>query len=119
MSNLLVVLGATGNQGGSVINSILGDATAKSMFKIRAITRDTTKPKAKALADRGAEVVAADLADKESLARAFEGAYAVFSVTDYWAKMSKAVEVEQGKNVADAAKVSNHAKIDISLVNLC
>lgn len=50
-------------------------------------------------------MVAADLDDKASLVKAFEGAYGVFAVTDFWATMDKDIEVKQGKNMADAAKV--------------
>ena len=55
---IIVVFGATGAQGGSVIKSILGDPKVASQFKIRAVTRDPTKPSAKALADQGCELVA-------------------------------------------------------------
>ncbi|ORY30795.1 hscarg protein [Naematelia encephala] len=106
MSKIVVILGATGKQGGSVINSILSDPTAKPHFSLRAITRDTSKPAAKALADRGVEMVAADLDHKDSLIKAFQGAYAVFAVTDYWNTLSKDVEIQQGKNIADAAKTT-------------
>ena len=34
---------------------------------------------------------------------AFKGAYAVFAVTNYWEKMDYDLEVQQGKNLADAA----------------
>ncbi|KAI4523205.1 hypothetical protein K525DRAFT_162488, partial [Schizophyllum commune Loenen D] len=54
---ILTILGATGKQGGSVVNSILGDAAASSKFSVRAVTRDVTKDSAKALAAKGAEVV--------------------------------------------------------------
>lgn len=54
---VLVVFGATGSQGGSVINSILNDSGASSQFKIRAITRDPSKPNALALKKRGVECV--------------------------------------------------------------
>lgn len=37
--------------------------------------------------------------------KAFKGAYGVFGVTDFWATMSADIEIQQGKNVADAAKV--------------
>lgn len=53
----IVIFGATGNQGGSVINSILGDSKAAAQFHIKAVTRDPSKDKAKALAHRGAEVI--------------------------------------------------------------
>jgi uncharacterized protein YbjT (DUF2867 family) len=105
MSKLLVVLGATGKQGGSVINSILSDPDAKSTFSLRGITRDTSKPAAQALTAKGVEMVSADLNDKAALGKAFEGAYAVFAVTDYWARMDGGLEIQQGKNAADAAKV--------------
>lgn len=54
---ILVVFGATGVQGGSVINSILGDLRTAREFKIRGITRDPSKPNAKALINRGVECV--------------------------------------------------------------
>lgn len=54
---------------------------------------------------QGVEMVAADLDDKASLVKAFEGAYGVYAVTDFWATMDKDIEVKQGKNMADAAKV--------------
>lgn len=58
MSKLITVFGATGNQGGSVITSILNDPILSEEFKIRGITRDISKPAAQALAARGVEVVA-------------------------------------------------------------
>lgn len=57
---IIVVFGATGKQGGSVVSSLLADNTA-SKFNVRAITRDVTKPSAKALALKGAQVVAVSL----------------------------------------------------------
>lgn len=57
MSKLITVFGATGNQGGSVIEALLADETLRKEFKIRAITRDTSKPAAKALEGKGVEVV--------------------------------------------------------------
>lgn len=57
MSKLITVFGATGNQGGSVVKHILADAELSKSFKIRGITRDTSKPAAKALADQGVELV--------------------------------------------------------------
>jgi uncharacterized protein YbjT (DUF2867 family) len=61
MSKLITVFGATGNQGGSVINHILADAQLSSEFKIRGITRDVNKPAAKALADKGVELATVSL----------------------------------------------------------
>lgn len=57
MGKILVVFGATGNQGGSVIKSVLEDPVLSQEFKIRAVTRDTSKPGAQALAEKGVDVV--------------------------------------------------------------
>ena len=57
MPNILTVFGASGNQGGSVIRSVLADPELSKSFKIRAVTRDTTKPNIKALQEQGVEVV--------------------------------------------------------------
>ena len=57
MANLITVFGATGNQGGSVIDAILNDSQLSKQFKIRGITRDTTKKSAQDLAKRGVETV--------------------------------------------------------------
>ncbi|KAF3479620.1 NmrA family transcriptional regulator [Arthroderma uncinatum] len=104
---LLVVFGATGKQGGSVINSVLGDEKAASQFSIRGITRDPSKPSAQALAKRGVECVKADLNSKESVTEALKGAYAVFAVTNFWETGKAETEIQQGKNIADAAKANN------------
>ena len=103
---ILVVFGATGNQGGSVIKSVLKDPKTANEFNIRGITRDPSKPNAKALEAQGVECVAGDINDKESIKSAFHGAYAVFAMTNYWEKMDAQLEINQGKNIADLAKVS-------------
>lgn len=104
---LVVVFGATGNQGGSVITSILQDPKASAQFALRGVTRDITKPAAIALTERGVEVVAANMYDKPSLRLALEGAHAVFLVTDFWATVSREQEELQGRCVADVAKELN------------
>lgn len=101
---VLVVFGATGKQGGSVINSILEDPKSAGQFSIRAITRDPSKPKAQDLIKKGVECFSADLEDRESLRAALEGAYAVFAVTNFWENPKAEVEIQQGKNIADVSK---------------
>lgn len=100
---IIVVVGATGGQGGSVVGSILKDSKLNASWAVRGITRDASKDGAKALASKGVEVVEADVNDKATLVNAFRGAYAVFAVTNYWEKMDTDLEIQQGKNLADAA----------------
>ena len=106
MSNtrIIAVTGATGAQGGALARAILSDKSGG--FSCRAITRDPAKEKARALANAGAEVVQADLDDIDSLKRAFDGADAVYGVTNFWEHFSAEKEKAQAKNIADAAKAS-------------
>ncbi|MBA3616419.1 MAG: NmrA family NAD(P)-binding protein [Rubrobacteraceae bacterium] len=75
---LILVSGATGNQGGAVARRLL-----KRDFRVRALSRDTQKPEAQALAEGGAEVVRGDLNDRSSVDRALEGAYGVFFMQNW------------------------------------
>lgn len=54
---IVVVFGATGVQGGSVARAFLQDPVASQQFRVRAITRDSSRPAATALAKEGAELV--------------------------------------------------------------
>jgi uncharacterized protein YbjT (DUF2867 family) len=101
-TKLIAVLGATGAQGGGLARAILDDP--KGGFALRAITRNPSSDKAKALAKRGAEVVQADLDDVKSLTTAFTGAYGAFAVTNFWEHFSGDKETAQGRNIAHAAK---------------
>jgi uncharacterized protein YbjT (DUF2867 family) len=99
---IIAVVGATGAQGGGLVRAILEDRSGN--FAVRAITRDASSPKAKALAERGAEVVAADIDDAKSIARAFAGAYGAYCVTFFWDHFSPEKELEQAGVLAAAAK---------------
>jgi len=103
MSNrMIAVNGATGQQGGAVARKLLADG-----WKVRALTRDVNKPAAQELASLGAEVVAGDMEDRAELDAAFKGAYAVFSVQNFWLpNVGFDGEIKQGKNVADAANAA-------------
>ena len=100
----IAVLGSTGSQGGGLCRAILADAAGG--FACRAITRDPSKDKAKALASKGAEAVKADIDDVESLKKAFAGAYGVYAVTNFWEHFSGEKEKAQAKNIAEAAKAA-------------
>jgi len=101
---IIAVVGSTGQQGGGLCHAILDDPDGG--FACRAITRDPSKDKAQALAEKGAEVVRADLDDVESLKQAFAGAYGVYAVTNFWEHFSAEKEKAQAKNIADAAKAA-------------
>jgi uncharacterized protein YbjT (DUF2867 family) len=101
-AKVIAVVGATGAQGGGLVRAILNDKSGQ--FAARAITRNVNSDKAKALADAGAEVVAADLDDAKSLKKAFEGAYGAFCVTNFWEHFKPEKEVSQARNMAQAAK---------------
>ena len=101
---IIAVLGSTGSQGGGLVRAILADSSGG--FAARAITRDTSKDKAKALASGGAELVKADIDDVESLKKAFAGAHGVYAVTNFWEHFSGEKEKSQAKNIAEAAKAA-------------
>ena len=99
---IIAVVGATGAQGGGLVRAILNDK--RGGFAARALTRNPNSEKAKELAKLGAEVLAADVDDEESLKRAFQGAYGAFCVTFFWAHSSPEKELAQAAAMARAAK---------------
>jgi uncharacterized protein YbjT (DUF2867 family) len=99
---VIAVIGATGAQGGGLARAILDDPDGA--FRVRAVTRRPDSDAARALADRGAEVVQADLDDPDTLARAFQGAYGAYCVTNFWEHLSPEKEKEQAAHMAEAAK---------------
>ena len=46
MSKLLTVFGATGQQGGAIVEYVINDPELSKQYKIHGITRDLTKPTA-------------------------------------------------------------------------
>src|SRR5215467_13342125 len=95
---MILVTGATGRQGGSVIDHMLPKG-----WRLRALTRSPSGRAAEQLAKRGVEIVPGDLEDPLSLQRATQGVYGVYSVQDFWAVGAKR-EIQQGQNMADAAQ---------------
>jgi uncharacterized protein YbjT (DUF2867 family) len=105
MSNdkkIITVFGATGAQGGGLARAIL--AHPEAGFALRAVTRNADSDKAKALAAAGAEGVVADLDDSASLESALAGSYGAFFVTNFWEHFDPDKEIQQAKNLAEAAK---------------
>ena len=101
---IIAVLGATGAQGGGLVRAILADQSGG--FAVRALTRDPNTAKAKELEALGAEVVAANVDDALSLARAFKGAHGAFCVTFFWDHFSAEKEAEQVQAMANAARTA-------------
>lgn len=99
---IIAVVGATGAQGGGLARAILSDPAGG--FAVRALTRDIDSDKAKELKKLGAEVVAADVDDEDSLERAFRGAYGAYCVTFFWAHFSPEKELGEAKALANAAR---------------
>jgi len=99
---IIAIVGATGAQGGGLVRAIL--AHPEAGFSARALTRDPSSEKARALAALGVEVVAADLDDEASLAAAFTGAYGAFCLTNFWEHFSADKEIEQAAKLAGAVK---------------
>jgi uncharacterized protein YbjT (DUF2867 family) len=98
MTNAVLVTGATGRQGGAVVRHLRPKG-----WKLRALTRNPNSYAARQLAGQGVELAQGDLDDPASLERTVRGAYGVYSVQDFWTVGARR-EVQQGKNLADAAK---------------
>jgi uncharacterized protein YbjT (DUF2867 family) len=99
---VIAVFGSTGAQGGGLARAILADSEQR--FSVRAIARDPSSPKARELARLGAEVVAADVDDRESVERALDGAYGAFFITFFWHHLSPARETAEAREFALAAR---------------
>jgi uncharacterized protein YbjT (DUF2867 family) len=100
----IAIVGATGAQGGGLVRAITADRSGE--FAARALTRSPDSGKAAELVASGVEVVAADTDDVESLKRAFDGAEAVFCLTNYWEHLSVERGQAQARNMVAAAKAA-------------
>lgn len=95
----VLVVGATGTQGGAVARRLLDD---DHDFEVYGLTRDPGSRAARRLADRGARIVRGNLWEPETLVDAFESVDAVYGMTDYW-EAGYDGEITQGINLANAA----------------
>ncbi|KAL3430005.1 hypothetical protein BDV09DRAFT_189642 [Aspergillus tetrazonus] len=99
---LITIYGATGNQGGAVARSLLKNPS----FRVRALTRNPDSPHSKALAEKGAEIRAANGLDQESMTAACEGSWGVFANINSDDKTflpEGPTEFDVGKIIVDAA----------------
>ncbi|PSQ42205.1 hypothetical protein BRD17_09145 [Halobacteriales archaeon SW_7_68_16] len=95
----VLVVGATGRQGGSVVDHLLSEPSVR----VAALTRRPESDAARALADRGVEVLAGDLTDPQSLRGTVEGVDAVFGLA---AAGTGRTERRQGSNLVNAAEAA-------------
>jgi uncharacterized protein YbjT (DUF2867 family) len=103
---LILVTGATGQQGSAVAYALL-----KNGWRVRAFTRNITSPAALSLQAAGAELFKGDNDDVVSLTLAFTGIYGVFIMlpTEHSPgavpkNFGYEDELRQGKKLIDAAK---------------
>ncbi|WP_227980812.1 NmrA family NAD(P)-binding protein [Nocardia spumae] len=106
-NDLVLVTGATGNQGGATARALLSSRTP-----VRILVRDPDAPAVRELAGRGAQVAVGDFDDPPTLAAAVAGTRGVFAVPpaafgpDGW---DVELEATRGRALVDAAR---HAGTD-------
>ncbi|MFF4053427.1 NmrA/HSCARG family protein [Streptomyces chartreusis] len=111
----VLVTGATGRQGGATAQALLAAG-----FPVRALVRDSSSARAQTIEAFGAELVAGDLLNRDSVARAVEGTRAVFSVQMPPATAEGfdfGLEAVQGINLIEAARaagVSHYVQSTVS-----
>ncbi|KAJ7681844.1 NAD(P)-binding protein [Mycena polygramma] len=107
---LVAVVGATGIQGGSVINAL---AQSDKPYRVRGFTRDAAKPVSKSLSARGVDVVAVSFVveNRAEVFKAFVGADFAFLVTNFWEHLNKERETNEGRLLVDAAKAAGVSRI--------
>lgn len=117
MQRTILITGATGRQGGAVVDALLSRG-GTAAWKIIVVTRDPSSAPAKALAARGLAIVRADANDRKSLDDALAlhaPVHGFFCVTNPFAsrwqggaapKGDVAMETRQGIHMVDACKAA-------------
>jgi uncharacterized protein YbjT (DUF2867 family) len=109
-SKLVLVTGATGNQGGACVEALLTGG-----HQVRALTRNSDSPAAKQLRDRGVEIAVGDFTDRDSLVHAARGVDAVYAMSTPYEQGAEK-EIAQGITITDAAKAAGVAHLIYSSV---
>ena len=99
-SKLVLVTGATGKQGGAVVEALLTRG-----HQVRALTRNSASPAANRLREHGVEIAVGDFTDHDSLVRAARGADAVYAMSTPYEQGAEK-ETAQGITITDAAKAA-------------
>jgi hypothetical protein len=105
---LVVVFTATGSQGFPIVEYLTTNPEAKSLYTVRALTRNTSSPTAEKLSALGAEVVECSLDSESSVTAAVQDANIIFANSDFWSVYTVEGEVAQARRIlAAAAKLPN------------
>src|SRR6201988_3440594 len=99
-SKLVLVAGATGKQGGAVVEALLTRG-----HQVRALTRNAASPAANRLRQQGVEIAVGDFTDHASLVCAARGADAVYAMSTPYEQGAEK-EVAQGMTITDAAQAA-------------
>src|SRR5882757_2199584 len=108
-TQLIAVIGATGKQGGAVVDALLDQGE-----RVRALVRDPVSAAARALQDRDVELVTGDLAAPASLDPLLHGVDGVFAMST--PVDGADVEVTSGIAIAEAAARAEVAHVVFSSV---
>lgn len=98
---VILVVGATGKQGGKAISTLLNQSNAQDLT-LRFITRNTKSEASLKLVEQGCKAFEADLFHGDSLKESLEGVDSAFLMTDNM--VGEDNEILQGKTFIDAAK---------------
>lgn len=114
---IVLVFGATGQQGGAVASALRQQGWA-----VRALVRNPDSVNAQALSSKGIAVVQGDLSDTQSMRSAMTGVYGVFSVQPSSGQgaaynVTDADEIAYGKAIADLAVESGVQHLVYTSVN--
>ena len=109
-SKLVLVTGATGKQGGAVVEALLTRG-----HQVRALTRNSASSAANRLRQQGVEIAVGDFSDHDSLVRAARGADAVYAMSTPYEQGAEK-ETAQGITITDAAKAAGVAHFIYSSV---
>ena len=97
MADPVLVLGATGTQGGAIARELLA-----AQITVHALVRNPLSDRAQVLSAAGASLVEGDLRDTASMTRAFADVEAVYAITTPF-EHGADEELKQGQNIAAAA----------------
>ncbi len=93
----ILVCGATGAQGGAVVNALLEDG-----FNVRGLTRNPQSPAAKLLTSKGVEIFTGNFNNEKAIMKAAEGVHGMYIMMTPFEEGTEA-EVKQGLSLIDAA----------------